>query len=165
MFDFDLKLINNSDDLVTLRLPMLFYITFSVISISVFATIILYGGSVFSYILLFVSVAALTYRESWVFSKTTKGSYYKTGIGFVYNKLKFNLKDVELLEYTTFTKGKTDNKSSFKYKILNKRYHSLKIHMSNGKDYTLLTVNDSKKTKLDDILVAIQYITESKVEK
>lgn len=164
MFDFDIRLSNkSSNDKVILNLPIYYYITFVIIGTCLFFTTILYGTSIIALIVLFISVAAITFKETWVFDKS--GSFYKTGLGFVYRKIDFDIKDIEVLEMISFYKGRNSNvEENSKFSFLNKKFYSLKIHLNNGKDYTLITVAESKKEKIDQILKEVSMITKAKIE-
>lgn len=167
MFDFDIVLTNKSDENnLFMRIPLYFYIIFFVVSLLLFFTIIFYGASFFSYLFLFISVSALTYRETWIFSKGSKNVLGKSGIGFIYKNIKFKFNDIELLELVSFIKGRNSNiEKNSKFILLNKRYYSIKLHISNGKSYTLLTVTESKKNKLDIIFKELEKMTLAKTEK
>ncbi len=167
MFDFDIILSNKSDSQkVILKLPISFYIIFSIIAIILFTGIIIYGASVFSIIILFVSVISLTYRESWIFVKNSRKVTAKTGVGFIYKTMDFNFDDIELIELVSFIKGRNSSvENSEKTSILRKKYYSIKLHMNNGKDFTLITATESKKVKIDSMLNEIENITNKKVER
>lgn len=167
MFDFDLNISKKSnDEKVILQIPIYFYLIFSFIGIFIFLSIIFYGASTLSYIFLFISVVALTYKEIWIFNKEEDKSFHKTGLGFVYKKINFNLKDIELLEQTTFIKGQDSiSEKKSKFSFINKRYYSMKLHLNTGQVFTLITVLENKKDKLDIIINEIQSISGVKIEK
>lgn len=167
MFDFDIALSKKSDSQkVILKLPISFYIIFSIIAAIIFVGIIMYGSSVFSIVIFFISVISLTYRESWIFDKSSQKVIAKNGVGFVYKTMNFNFDDIELIELVSFIKGRNSSaEKSEKTSIMRKRYYSIKLHTNNGKDFTLITSTESKKVLIDSILNEIENITNKKVER
>jgi hypothetical protein len=167
MFDFDIALSKKSDSQkVILKLPISFYIIFSVIAAIIFTGIIMYGASVFSIIIFFISVVSLTYKEAWTFDKNSRKVTAKNGVGFVYKTIDFNFDDIELIELVSFIKGRNNAvEKSEKLSILRKKYYSIKLHINNGKDFTLITVTENKKVIIDLMLNEIENITNKKVER
>lgn len=167
MFDFDLNISKRSnDEKVILKLPIYFYLIFAFISVFIFLSIIIYGASTLSYLFLFFSVIALTYKEIWIFDKKLDQSFHKTGLGFVYKKVMFNLNDIDLLEQTSFIKGQHSSlEKKSKFSFIHKRYYSMKLHLNTGQVFTLITVLENKKEKLDIIINEVQSISGAKIEK
>ncbi len=165
--DFDIILSNKSNSQkVILKLPISFYIIFSIIATILFVGIIFYGASIFSIVIFFISVISLTYRESWIFDKSSKKVTAKNGVGFFYKTMNFSFDDIELLELVSFIKGRSSSvENNEKISILRKKYYSIKLHINNGKDFTLITVTESKKVIIDSMLNEIENITNKKVER
>jgi len=167
MFDFDVVLSKKSDlEKTIIRLPRSFYIVFSIITVILFLSIVLYGASIFSISIFILSFISLTYRESWVFDKNSGLIISKVGIGFIYKTKTQKFENIELIELVEFTKGKNPtNMTNSKSSIFEKKYLSIKIHFTNGKDITLITTTARKKDYITLMLDEIESITQKKVER
>ncbi|OQY38377.1 MAG: hypothetical protein B6229_06070 [Spirochaetaceae bacterium 4572_7] len=161
MFDFNLQLSKKSDsENVLISQPIYYYIVFSIILVTILSTIILYGSSPLSIILVITSFIALTYKERWNFNRESETITFQMGVGFIYHTNTFKFKDIELIEKSLFIKGKKDNSNlDKKLPFYMSKYHSLKIYFKNGKYFTILTVKDYKKETLDIIAAEVSNIT------
>ncbi len=167
MFNFDLVLSKKSNEQrVYLTLPPYFYVVFSIISALILLGITFYEYSILSVVLLIISITALTFRESWDFDNNTKSLTVKFGIGFIYPKKVYKFNEIELLEYITFVRGQQGNKDiSKKDSFFLKKYHSIKLHYSDGKSATILSISDRYKDKINLITEEIIRVTGVKLEK
>ena len=166
MFNFDIVLSKKSNSRkVILHQPLLFYIVFLIISLTIFSSIIFYTYSIVSLILLVITLSILTYREEWVFDGDRKVLEIINGLGFIYPRKVYGFAEIELLEYIIFTKGsKLENKNKIS-KMLQKKIHTIKIYYLNGERDTILTVTDKHIDKISIILEEIARVTKVKVER
>lgn len=158
MFNFDIKLSKRSDDKsLVLDLPKSLYIIFSFISLIVFLSIMMFGGSVVSYTVFVISVIVLTYHEKWIFDSEKRSIEFVFGLGFISRTYKYTFEDVELLEKVIFKKGELK-----KHKESN--VFSLKLYVKSGKDHTILTYSKHKKDQFNTIVSELETITGIKTQ-
>lgn len=161
MFDFNIQLSKRSNaDNVTLTQPIYYYVVFTVISLLVLNILILNGFTIVPLIIFLISILALTYKEKWIFNRTSESISFTTGIGLIYSTKEFNFKDIDTLEKVSFVKGKRgDIKEGEKLPFFMTRFHSINIYFKNGKQYTILTTKESKKEQITRIESEISAIS------
>lgn len=158
MFNFDIKLSKKSDEKkLLLDLPKSLYVIFSIISLILFITIMMFGGSIISYVVFVISVIVLTYHEKWIFDKEKREIEFNFGLGFISRTYKYSFEDIEMIEKVIFRKGELK-----KHKESN--IFSIKLYVKSGKDHTILTYSKAKKDQFVTIVSEIESITGIKTQ-
>lgn len=140
-----------------LNLPRSLYIMFSLISLVLFLSIMMIGGSIISYAVFIISVIVLTYHEKWTFDKESKKIKYVFGLGFISKTFNYSFTDIEMIEKVIFKKGELKKEKE-------SNVFSLKLHVKTGKDHTVLTYSKSKRDQFNVIVNEIESITGLKVQ-
>lgn len=158
MFNFDIKLSKKSDNnRVILDLPKSLYVIFSIISLIVFITIMMFGGSVISYIVFVIAVIVLTYHEKWSFDRDKQSIEFNFGLGFISKTYRYTFEDIEMIEKVIFKKGELKKQKE-------SNIFSLKIYVKSGNDHTILTYSKVKKDQFNIIVSEIENITGTKAQ-
>lgn len=158
MFNFDIKLSKKSSEKnLILDLPKSLYIIFSIISLIVFLSIMMMGGSIISYTVFVISVIVLTYHEKWSFHKEERSIEFVFGLGFISKTYRYSFDDIEMLEKVIFKKGELKKQKE-------SNIFSLKLYVKSGKDHTILTYSKVKKDQFNTIVSELEHITGIKTQ-
>ena len=87
------------------------------------------------------------------------------GVGFIYHREHYKFIDIELLERSSFIKGKREVDLDKKLPFYMTRYHSFKIFFKDGRHHTMLIVKDHHLEEFEKIVTEVSVITGIKVFK
>lgn len=151
MFNFDLKNYSKERDIIHLREPNSFYISFFIILILLTAGLLTISVNLIPLILTILSLILLTYREEWIFNKKSQSITYLRGAVFLYKRSRYNFDDLEEVDYNSLVKGKKDDSKDEKLPFYLKRYYYLKLFFKNGDSFTVLTIPERLKDRTDEV--------------
>lgn len=150
MFSFDIKNYSKNSNILYLRLPNIFYISFSLISILLISGLFFYSVDIVPMILSIISLIILTVREEWIFNRESNKIVYIRGAFFIYKRSTFNFSDIEDIETSSIVKGKRESSDKDKLPFYFRRYYSLKLNFK-SESFIILTLPERKKESIDKI--------------
>lgn len=151
MFNFDLKNYSKSSNSIYLRQPNIFYFSFLIIFILLLTGLIVVAIDPLPLILTILSGIFLTYREEWLFNGNNGEITYIRGAFFIYKRSCYQFSDIDEIEHSSLVKGKREDNKSEKLPFYLKRYYFLKIYFRNGDGYTVITLPERLKDRIEEV--------------